>query len=169
MTIRAILTACTLTVLAAVGGGTVSAHAAAEHVFLPEEYDAVEHFDAGDGPCVDWAGSFHEVRDGGYRLVVPRGGQLPPETHLNGAIVGLVELVPDDPTLPTYTGTYREKVVGVLTGGSMEDDSLRVAQYHLSTRLHGTDGSSLVLRLSGKLTVNARGRLVVSRDAFSCA
>jgi hypothetical protein len=99
---------------------------------------------------------------------MPPGGQVPPETHLNGAIDGLVELVPDDPTLPTYTGTYREKVNGVLTAGSLEDDALRVGQYRLTTRLAGSDGSSLVLRLSGKLTVNAQGTVAVTRDSFGC-
>lgn len=58
---------------------------------------------------------------------------------------------------------------GVLTARSMEDDSLRVGQYRLSARLVGTDGSSFHLWLSGKLTVNAQGTVVVSRDSFSCS
>ncbi len=49
----------------------------AEHSFLIEDYDAYEHFAAGDGPCVSWAGTFHEVRSGGYRLVAHRAASRP--------------------------------------------------------------------------------------------
>ena len=52
----------------------------AEHAFFPEDYDAYEHFDAGEGICVDWAGTFHEVRQGGYRLVAPPGWQTASST-----------------------------------------------------------------------------------------
>jgi hypothetical protein len=33
-------------------------------------------FAPGEGPCVSWPGTFHEVRSGGYRLVTPPGGQI---------------------------------------------------------------------------------------------
>jgi hypothetical protein len=154
------------------GGSAVAAvpadAAGAEHGFYPEDYDAYEHFDAGDGPCVDWAGRFHEVRNGGYRLVAPPGGRDPDELHVNGLVDGMVELIPDDGSLPTYTGVYREKVNGVVTEFSDEGDVERVAQYRLRSTLHGTDGSSLSLRLSGKITVNANGVATVERDVFSC-
>lgn len=147
--------------------GTASA-AGAQHEAIPEQYDATEHFDAGDGPCVPWAGSFHEVREGGYRLVAPPGGRDAGEVHINGAVDGLVELVPDDPALRSYRGTYREKVdaVGTFTE---EDEVLRVGQYRLRTVLRGTDGSTFVLSLSGKTTIDANGRVVVQRDELSCS
>lgn len=150
-------------------GSAGSAGAGALHDFWPEDYDAREHFAAGEGFCVPWAGTFHEVRTGGYRMVTPPGGRETGELHLNGVIHGLVELVPDDPSLPTYTGTYREKVNAVATEFTPEGDVLRVGQYRLSTTLSGTDGSSFALHLAGKVTVNANGVTTVSRDVFTCA
>lgn len=141
----------------------------AEHAFLIEDYDAYEHFAPGDGPCVSWPGTFHEVRSGGYRLLTPPGGLQEGELHVNGVIDGRVELIPDDANLPTYAGTYREKVNAVVTGFTDENEVERVAQYRLRTTLRGTDGSNLDLRLAGKLTTNANGVVVVSRDTFSCA
>ncbi len=145
----------------ATAGGAVRA-------FYPEDYDAYEHFDAGEGLCVDWPGTSHEVRRGGYRLVSAPGGQQPGELHVNGVIEGSVELVPDDTALPTYVGDYREKVNGVLTVTIDGDDVERVGQYRLRSTLHGTDGSRLDLALSGKLTFNAKGTVTVDRESFTC-
>ena len=153
-------------IAAGVAGPAVAA--GAQHTFFPEDYDAFEHFAAGEGFCVDWAGTFHEVRHGGYRLVAAPGGQVPGEIHINGTIHGLVELIPDDAALPTYAGTYREKVDGVLTELGDDGDVERIGQYRLRTTLRGTDGSSYALRLSGKVTVDANGRTTVERDSFTC-
>ena len=154
--------------LALVAAGTAPVSAAgATHEFFAEDYDAYEHFAAGEGFCVTWAGTFHEVRSGGYRLVAAPGGRDEGELHVNGVIKGLIELVPDDTSLPTYTGTYREKVNGVVVVTDDGDDE-RVGQYRLRSTLRGTDGSSLQLRLAGKITVNGKGRVVVSRDTFVC-
>lgn len=153
--------------LCATATAPVSA-AGADHAFFPEDYDAYEHFAAGEGFCVTWAGTFHEVRHGGYRLVAARGGQQPGELHINGAINGTVELIPDDASLPTYAGDYREKVNGIVTEFTDEGDVERIGQYRLRTTLRGTDGSSLNLKLSGKVTVNANGVATVERDTFTC-
>jgi hypothetical protein len=153
--------------LASVPVGNASA-GGAEHAFLIEDYNAYEHFASGDGPCVSWPGTFHEVRSGGYRLVTAPGGRDEGEFHVNGVIDGHVELIPDDAALPTYSGTYREKVNGVVTGFTEQDDISRVAQYRLRSTLRGTDGSTLHLVLSGKLAMNANGVVVVSRDIYTC-
>jgi hypothetical protein len=155
--------------LVGVAAGPASAAGGAEHAFLIEDYDAYEHFAAGDSPCVSWAGTFHEVRSGGYRFVTAPGGQVDGEFHANGVIDGLVELIPDAAGLPTYSGTYREKVNAVVTSFTEEGDTSRVSQYRLRSTLRGTDGSTLDLRLSGKFTMNANGVVVVSRDTFTCA
>ena len=157
----------TAAMLVAATAGPVSA-AGAEHGFFPEDYDAYEHFAADEGFCVTWAGTFHEVRQGGYRLVAPPGGQQSGELHINGVIHGLVELIPDDAALPTYSGDYREKVNGIVTEFTDEGDVERVAQYRLRSTLEGTDGSSFELRLSGKVTVNANGVATVERETFTC-
>lgn len=152
-----------------VSAGPASAAGGAEHAFLIEDLDAFETFAAGDSPCVSWAGTFHEIRSGGYRLVTAPGGQVEGEFHVNGVIDGLVELTPDDSALPTYSGTYREKVNAVVTSVIEEGDTARVSQYRLRSTLRGTDGSSLDLLLSGKFTMNSNGVVVVSRDTFTCA
>jgi hypothetical protein len=154
--------------LVGVAAGPASAAGGAEHAFLIEDYNAYEHFAPGDGPCVSWAGTFHEVRSGGYRLVTPPGGQVEGEFHVNGVIDGLVELIPDAAGLPMYSGTYREKVNAVVTGPLEKGDLTRVSQYRLRSTLRGTDGSTITLRLSGKFTMNANGVVVVSRDTFTC-
>jgi hypothetical protein len=154
--------------LVGVAAGPASAAGGAQHAFEIEDFNAYEHFAPGDGPCVSWAGTFHEVRSGGYRLVTPPGGQVEGEFHVNGVIDGLVELIPDAAGLPTYSGTYREKVNAVVTGPLEEGDLTRVSQYRLRSTLRGTDGSTIALRLSGKFTMNANGVVVVSRDTFIC-
>ena len=102
-------------------------------------------------------------------MVTAPGGQVEGEFHANGVIDGLAELIPDDAALPTYSGTYREKVNAVVTSFTEEGDTARVSQYRLLSTLQGTDGSTLDLRLSGKFTMNANGVVVVSRDTFTCS
>jgi hypothetical protein len=141
----------------------------AVHELYPEEWEGTEAFAAGDGPCVGWAGTFHETRTGGYRVVAAPGGRVDGELHVNGQIGGQVDLVPDDPTLPAYHGDYREKVNGVITGFDEEEGDLaRVAQFRLRVPLTGTDGSRIVLVMSGKLTENAAGTVTVDRQRFDC-
>ena len=57
---------------------------------------------------------------------------------------------------------------GVLLELSFEDDQSRIAQFRLRSRLAGTDGSSLRLAMSGKLTLNGNGNVVVDRFSFTC-
>jgi hypothetical protein len=51
---------------------------------------------------------------------------------------------------------------------SFEDDVERIAQFPLRSRLAGTDGSSLLLAMSGKVTRNGNGEVVVDRFDFTC-
>src|SRR5215213_2865579 len=145
------------------GAGAVPASAApAQH----EVFDAAEHLTAEENYCSPWAATFHEVRSGSYTLVLPGGRG--DEFHVNGAVNGFVELIPDDATRPTYSGTYREKVNSVVTQVTEDGDVARIAQYRLRSTLRGTDGSQLILRVYGKTTLNANGEAVVSRDVVSC-
>jgi hypothetical protein len=139
----------------------------ATRFFVPEEWDGTSHWSAEENPCGAWATTFHEVRHGGYDVLLPRGGQVAGEAHINGTVDGWIELVPDDPSLPTYTGGYREKVDGVLT--DPDHDEFRVSQFRLRDRLTGTDGSHLVVLLSAKVTVAANGATVVDRSVESCS
>jgi hypothetical protein len=152
---------------ALVVGATPAVAAPAQHDVFVEEYDEYLPFAAGEGPCVDWAGTLHEVRSGEFKVLTPGGVRHPDEFHANGVVDGLVELIPDDPTLPSYSGTFREKAnaIGTVTEAG---DELRIAQYRVRSVLTGTDGSRLTLSLAGKITVNGHGDLVVDRYEFSC-
>lgn len=163
------LVAAALLLLGAAGdAGAASAEGASHDVYV-ESYDDSFHLPGEQNPCGAWGATLHEVRAGQVRLVTPRGGREDGEVHINGAIEGSIELVPDDPALPTYSGGYREKLNGVVTGTDDQgNDTARVAQYRLRAPLRGDDGSRLVLALSGKLTVNGTGVLVVSRDRMTC-
>ena len=148
-------------------GALPAAGAPAQHDVYVEEYDAYEPFAAGEHPCVDWAGTFHEVRAGEFKLVLSVGDGPSDEGHVNGAIEGFVELIPDDATFPSYSGTYQEKLNGLVTIFD-ETEDLRIAHYRLRSVLTGTDGSRLTMVLWGKITVNGRGDVVISRDEFTC-
>lgn len=161
-TMAGALIAVPATLLSATGASA----APAQHDVLIEEYDAYEHFAGEDNPCGDWPGTLHEVRSGAYKVVLTQAGDDSMIGHVNGEIDGLFELLPDDPTLPTYSGDYREKL-NVLALSSTEE-GVRVVQYRLRTVLEGSDGSALTLLLAGKVTVNGRGDVVVERDEFSC-
>jgi hypothetical protein len=146
-----------------------AAAAPAQHSVEVEEYDAYEHLAADENFCGAWAATFHEVRSGQVKLVAAPGGREDGEYHVNGTIHGLVELIPDDASRPTYAGTYREKINGVVVGFDEDGfEILRVGQYRLRSTLRGTDGSQLALSLAGKTTMNADGAVVVSHDSFSC-
>lgn len=165
---KRLLTLAGTTALALAGLAAPATAAPAQHVLLPEQYDGSEHVAADENACGPWAATLHEVREGGYKLVAAPGGQQPGEVHLNGSISGLVELLPDDSGLPSYTGSYREKVNGIFLGTEDGEDVLRVAHYRLRVPLTGSDGSTLTLVLSGKVTVDGHGRTVVARDVQTC-
>lgn len=144
----------------------VAAAPAAHDVFI-EEYDAYEAFAPGEAqPCVPWAGTFHEVRSGQAKLVTISSGPRAGVVHATGVIDGFVEFIPDDGSLPTYSGTYREKLNAVLL--DLATDETRVAHFRLRSVLTGSDGSSLTLVLSGKSTLNGQGEVVVDRFRHTC-
>lgn len=150
---------------------TPASAAPAQHLHLDEQFDGTEHWAAEDNSCGPWAATFHEVRSGGYDLLAAPGGQQPGEVHVNGAVSGHVDLVPDDPSLPSYSGSYREKVNGVFVGTdpATGEDVTRVSTFRLRLPLAGSDGSRLVLVLSGKVTLKPSGEAVVTRSRETCS
>ena len=152
--------------LASTAAQAESAPPGAQRFYIPEEWDGTEHMSADDNTCGPWAGTLHEIRHGGYNVLLPPGGQTAGEAHINGSVDGWIQLTPDDPTLPTYTGSYREKADGVLT--DPDNDQFRVMHFQFRDRLSGSDGSTLVLVLSGKVTVAADGHTVIDRSVAAC-
>lgn len=138
----------------------------ASRFFIPEDFDGTEHLASDDNPCGAWSATFHEIRHGGYNVLLPPGGQTSGEAHVNGSVDGWIQLTPDDPSLPTYTGGYREKIDGVLT--DPDNDQFRVMRFQLRDALTGTDGTELVIVLGEKVTVDANGRTIVDRSLASC-
>jgi hypothetical protein len=155
--------------IALVGVGTAPASAApAQHDVHIEDYDAYEYVAAEENPCGNWAATMHEVWSGEIKLVTPSGVKRAGEVHVNMVIDGFVELIPDDTSRPTYSGTYQEKADGVVVDLTEGSGAERVMQFRLQTRFLGTDGSTLTLTLSGKVTTNGNGVLVVARDSTTC-
>ncbi|MGH3989501.1 MAG: hypothetical protein ACRDTZ_19665 [Pseudonocardiaceae bacterium] len=165
---KRLLSVLVLAVLPFAAAVPASAAPSTHDVYI-EEYDAYEPLAAGDGePCVPWSGTFHEVRSGEIDLVTVNSGPQAGEVHVNGSVAGLIEYIPDDGSLPSYSGSYREKLNGVLVELSLEDDQSRIAQFRLRSLLVGTDGSTLRLAMSGKITINRHGDVVIDRFNFTC-
>jgi hypothetical protein len=51
---------------------------------------------------------------------------------------------------------------------SFDDDQERISQFRLRGDLVGTDGSSLRMAMSGKVTRNGNGDIIVDRFNFTC-
>lgn len=132
-----------------------------------EEFDGTSSFGAAENPCVDYAGTMHETRSGSYALMAPGTGPRSAELKVRGAVDGFLEIAPDDPSDgPSYAGTYSERVVGWLT--DPDTDAFRVVHFRLQGRLAGSDGTSVVLLSTLKLTLRPDGTTVVDRQSVTC-
>lgn len=154
------------TALVATLGATASA-APATHLVYLEDYDDVTSFAAGEGPCVPYAGTVHEIRHGAYKLLVNGSDPHANEVKVAGTVEGSLAVSPTVPgDGPTYSGGYREQSTGWLA--DPDNDQWRVGQYRLIGRLTGSDGSTLRLYAREKVTVRPDGVNVVERYALSC-
>lgn len=150
--------------------GTAAIAAPAQHDTFVESWQGQEHLSAEENMCGPWAATIHEARSGTYRIVEAPGGRSEGEFHVNGAVEGQIILTPDNPALPTYSGSYLEKVNTIVIGvDDDEGDLARVAHFRLRAPLAGSDGSGLVLTMSGRFTTNALGEVVTERFSFTCA
>jgi hypothetical protein len=132
-----------------------------------EEYDGTESFEAGGNQCVGYAGTEHEVRSGQYALMAPGTGPRNAEVKVRGAIDGFVEIAPTDPRDgPSYSGAYSERVIGWLM--DPDNDAFRVGHLRLRGRLSGSDGSTVVVLLTYKVTLRTDGTVAVQRESFTC-
>ncbi|MGA8851910.1 MAG: hypothetical protein WB508_09340 [Aeromicrobium sp.] len=154
----------------ALGSSGAAMAAPAQHDTYSESWAGDEHLAAENNSCGPWAATLHETRAGSYRIVEAPGGRSEGEFHVNGVIRGHLSLTPDDPARPTYSGQFREKVNFVITGVSDDgEDQARVGQFRLRAPLAGSDGSTLVLTMTGRLTTNAHGEVVTARFSLLCA
>jgi hypothetical protein len=132
-----------------------------------EEFDGTSAFGAAEDPCVDYAGTMHETRSGSYALMASGTGPRSAEVKVRGAVDGFLEIAPDDPSEgPSYAGAYSERVVGWLT--DPDTDAFRVVHLRLHGRPAGSDGTSVVLESTLKLTIRPDGNTVVERQSVTC-
>ena len=132
-----------------------------------EKFEGTKPFLPGENMCVDYAGTEHEVRSGSYALMAPGNGPRSTELKVRGAVDGFIEIKPTDSSDgPSYAGTYSERVVGWLT--DLEPDTFRVGNFRLQGRLAGSDGTSVVFKITFKVTMKPDGTAVVERQSTTC-
>src|SRR5512135_2381802 len=79
-----------------------------------------------------------------------------------GTETGTAVAVPDDPSLPTYTGHFTTWF------GVSENNRNYVESQTFTVHATGTDGSSITFHETMHLTYNGNGELVVSFDKAMC-
>ena len=142
------------------------AAAPAEHLVVEESWSGSEHFAAGEGPCVPWAGTLAEDRHMTARLVWTGTGPRVGEYAVVAQVDGALSLVPDDATAaPTYAGSYRETATGRF---SWDGDEPRVGRFAVHARATGSDGSALLFVLYGRITLRADGTVVTVDEGLRC-
>ncbi|MDQ1614111.1 MAG: hypothetical protein QOJ60_50 [Actinomycetota bacterium] len=124
-----------------------------------------EHFAAGEGACVGYAGTLVEHRDVRVRGVQHDSGGLAGQMSARETVDATFSLTPDDPADgPAYTGTYREGG----TGRAIGFDQTIVSTYHLVAHATGSDGSTLRFLLRGHVTTTPRGAVHAATDSLTC-
>src|SRR6266545_5810805 len=85
-----------------------------------------------------------------------------PPYHITGTFTGTVVAVPDDPSLPTYTGHFTTWFGENSNAKSFVDtDTFTVIA-------HGSDGSIIKFHDTFHVTVNAQGQVTVEFDKPHC-
>jgi hypothetical protein len=128
--------------------GPVRAEAGVTHLTLHEHEVSAEHFAAGAGVCVDYAGTLVEDRqlDAGA-VQHDSGAGL---ANLTFTVRATFSITPDDPTAgAAYTGSYVEKGAGIVDTAPDQD---RAVSYHVVAAATGSDGSTLRFLLRGHVT-----------------
>jgi hypothetical protein len=154
--------------LALAGMPAPASAAPAVHETLPESYDGESSFAAGEGWCVDYAGTMTESRDGVFRVTQVGTGPRSGMVQVMGDISASLTLTPEDPSAGVaYVGGYREHVAGWFIVGPDGDDP-RVMSLRLAGVLTGSDGSRLHLTYRIKVTVLPDGDVAVARESLTC-
>lgn len=137
-----------------------------QHVTFTET--SVEQFAAGQGPCVNYAGTIRENRACDVRIASYLTGPNAGQVHVVGDVDGIVDLLPGTGQPgPAYRGSYREHLNFTGYLGDQGDAPIRNA-FHLHAYLTGTDGSRLTLHASGYLIVGPDGQPRATSDRRSC-
>ena len=153
-----------LSLLMSTGAGALAADNVVRYPIAFSE-ESTMALDTDVAACVGYAGTIYEKRS--YDVVVtefvdgPNQGML----HLTGVIMGEFTIVPEAGAAgPSYTGSYREKVV--LRGTSL--DSPEVSSFILPATATGADGSTLKFLLHGHGVVGPDGTIKLENFQFTC-
>jgi hypothetical protein len=154
-------------VLALAASATPASGAAAvTHLTLQEHEVSTDHFEAGDGICVDYAGTLVEDRELDADAVLHDRGALAGVANLTFTVRADFSISPDDPADgPAYTGTYVEGGAGSVDTAT---DEGRAATYHVVASATGSDGSTLRFLLRGHVTLTPDATVHADRDQLTC-
>jgi hypothetical protein len=144
--------------------GPAHAEAGVTHLTLHEHEVSTDHFAAGDGICVDYAGTLIEDRHLDAEAVQhDNGAGL---ANLTFIVRATFSITPDEPAAgPSYTGSYVEKGAGIVETASSQD---RAVTYHVVAAGTGSDGSTLRFLLRGHVTATPDGAVHAARDQLTC-
>jgi hypothetical protein len=119
-------------------------------------------------PCIgsgDEEGTITTTENGVFHLTASaidaNGNPIPP-FHLNGMVNGTFLAVPDDSSLPTYTGHFTSGFsANIHSGPYAETDTFHVIG-------NGSDGSTIKFHETLRVLVDADGNVTVVFDKATC-
>jgi hypothetical protein len=109
-------------------------------------------------PCTGDPGMATSTVSGVIHLTLLANGTY----HITGTFRGTFEFVPDDPTLPTYTGRFTQWF------GENSNNQNFAATFTFTLHGTGTDGSKLKFHETAHFSVSATG-VLVTFDKLRCA
>ena len=137
---------------------TVTEH---EHKVTSTFHDVIPCFGADGAPATITTtenGVFHVTAAG-----IDDDGNVIPPYHVTGTFTGTFVAVPDDSSLPTFTGRFTQWFgENSNSGGSLID----TFTFHVIG--HGSDGSTLKFHENAHITVGPDGTVTVSFDKPRC-
>lgn len=108
-------------------------------------------------PCTGDPGTLTTTLNDVFHTTINKNG-----SWFTGTLTGSVLFVPDDPSLPTYTGH--------VTNWFGDENNLQNGVEHFTSNIEalGSDGSHLKFHGNGVTTLNANGVVTVSFANFFC-
>ncbi len=153
MSRRGVLVACVAGLLVAMVAPAASAQA---NTFTQTVHGFTETF-TDVNPCTGDPGEVTVTYNGVFHITEdPNGG-----FHVTGTLTGTFQFVPDDPTLPSYTGRFTDWFGGNITANN--------EGFWETFRINGTgsDGSQLILNAVAQVHFS-NGELRVEFSKLNC-
>jgi len=119
-------------------------------------------------PCIgngQELGTITTVENGVIHITaagLDENGEPIPPYHITGTFTGTVTAVPDDPSLPTFTGHFTTWF------GENSNQKTFNGTFTFTVIATGSDGSTLKFHETAHVTVNAQGEVTVEFDRPTC-